>query len=235
MKIWELEWKKINKKPFLRGIIGLAAFSLSIAMLFLFIPDEEMGRGDAMIIREWESLIVLVSCVTLFGFAVLGAVIYVNAVFKEYQGKRSLLLFSYPIERKRMFRAKACLSGISIMAAAFIVNYLVLLVAGLTSNVFHIMPHSFGLKEMVELVAYSLAMAVLASGIGLIALGIGMFRSSAMTVVIATLIIAGVMTNLFSANMFTRIGIAIALVLVLAAGCVAFHQMEVRIKNMEVR
>ena len=110
-----------------------------------------------------------------------------------------------------------------------------LLVAGLTSNVFHIMPHSFGLKEMVELVAYSLAMAVLASGIGLIALGIGMFRSSAMTVVIATLIIAGVMTNLFSANMFTRIGIAIALVLVLAAGCVAFHQMEVRIKNMEVR
>ena len=56
-----------------------------------------------------------------------------------------------------------------------------------------------------------------------------------MTVVIATLIIAGVMTNLFSANMFTRIGIAIALVLVLAAGCVAFHQMEVRIKNMEVR
>ena len=226
MKIWELEWKKINKKPFLRGIIGLAAFSLSIAMLFLFIPDEEMGRGDAMIIREWESLIVLVSCVTLFGFAVLGAVIYVNAVFKEYQGKRSLLLFSYPIERKRMFRAKACLSGISIMAAAFIVNYLVLLVAGLTSNVFHIMPHSFGLKEMVELVAYSLAMAVLASG---------MFRSSTMTVVIATLIIAGVMTNLFSANMFTRIGIAIALVLVLAAGCIAFHQMEVRIKNMEVR
>ena len=107
MKIWELEWKKINKKPFLRGIMGLAAFSLSIAMLFLFIPDEEMGRGDAMIIREWESLIVLVSCVTLFGFAVLGAVIYVNAVFKEYQGKRSLLLFSYPIERKRMFRAKA--------------------------------------------------------------------------------------------------------------------------------
>ena len=52
MKIWELEWKKINKKPFLRGIIGLAAFSLSIAMLFLFIPDEEMGRGDAMIIRK---------------------------------------------------------------------------------------------------------------------------------------------------------------------------------------
>ena len=42
MKIWELEWKKINKKPFLRGIMGLAAFSLSIAMLFLFIPDEEM-------------------------------------------------------------------------------------------------------------------------------------------------------------------------------------------------
>ena len=41
-------------------------------MLFLFIPDEEMGRGDAMIIREWESLIVLVSCITLFGFAVLG-------------------------------------------------------------------------------------------------------------------------------------------------------------------
>ena len=194
MKIWELEWKKINKKPFLRGIIGLAAFSLSIAMLFLFIPDEEMGRGDAMIIREWESLIVLVSCITLFGFAVLGAVIYVNAVFKEYQGKRSLLLFSYPIERKKMFRAKACLSGVSIMAAAFIVNYLVLLAAGLTSNVFHIMPHSFGLAEMLELVIYSLAMAVLASGIGLIALGIGMFRSSAMTVVIATLIIAGVMT-----------------------------------------
>ena len=49
MKIWELEWKKINKKPFLRGIMGLAAFSLFIAMLFLFMPDEEMGRGDAII------------------------------------------------------------------------------------------------------------------------------------------------------------------------------------------
>lgn len=235
MRIWELEWKKINKKPFLWGIMGLAAFDLFIAMLFLFIPDEDMGRGNAMLIREWESLIVLVSCITLLGFAVLGSVIYVNAVYKEYKGKRALLLFSYPIERKRMFRAKACLSGISIMAAAFTVNYLVLLIAGLMSNIFHIMPHSFGIAEMIELVIYSLSMAVLASGTGLIALGIGMFRSSSMTVVIATLIIAGVMTNLFSANMFTRIGVVIALVLVLSASGVAFHKMEGWIKNMEVK
>ena len=67
------------------------------------------------------------------------------------------------------------------------------------------MPHSFGLAEMMELVIYSLAMAVLASGIGLIALGIGMFRSSAMTVVIATLIIAGAVSYTHLVNAWSEL------------------------------
>lgn len=109
MKLMQLELKKINWRPYLGAACGLLAFGLFIALLFCFLPESERGVDDAQFSGSWNSLILLVSCVSMFSFTIFGAVLGSKVILDGYLGKKVLLLFSYPVDRlyfsyRRMIR-----------------------------------------------------------------------------------------------------------------------------------
>lgn len=140
MKLIRLEWEKINPAPYLGTALGLLALSMLIALLFCFLPESEWGPAQMSLSRNWHFLILLVSCVTLFSYTMLGAVLSSRVILTEFLGKNKLLVFSWPISRKRLFAAKTAFLFLFTIAGTFISNLLAVLTTLLLSNLFHGFP-----------------------------------------------------------------------------------------------
>ena len=124
MKLLRLEWKKINPAPYLGTALGLLALGIFIALLFCFLPESERGAADREFTSGWRSLILLVSCVTLFSYAMLGAVLSSKVILDEFLGKKRLLVFSWPVSRRQLFAAKTALIFLFTAAGTFLSNLL---------------------------------------------------------------------------------------------------------------
>ena len=173
MKLIRLEWKKINPAPYLGTALGLLALSMLIALLFCFLPESEWGPAQMSLSRNWHFLILLVSCVTLFSYTMLGAVLSSRVILTEFLGKNKLLVFSWPISRKRLFAAKTAFLFLFTIAGTFVSNLLAVLTTLLLSNLFHGFPGAFTADDLGYLLLVSFSIALLASCICLAAVRFG--------------------------------------------------------------
>lgn len=232
MRTFSLEWRKLNKKPYLYAIGGMSAFSLFTAMLFLFLPEEELDR--AMMTLEWPFLVQLVSCVTLAAFAVFGSVVQAKVVLEEYIGKKVLLLFSYPVKREKMFRTKEFITWGITAGSAFAGNVAALLIAAAVSDIFHILPGEIGVGGYLSILVYSVSISVMAGNIGLISLWFGFWKSSVIASIVSALLVVIPVSNLFSGGFFNGSLLLIGVILTVVFSLVFYVKLESRVKNMEV-
>lgn len=232
MRILRLEWQKIKKEPYIGAFVGMTLFSIFIAMLFIFLPEEELDRGQME--RDWQFLTMLVSCVTLAEFTIMGAVMNARVTLDEYMGKKVLLLFAYPVERKALFRAKTAICWCMTVIGAFVGNMAAVMIAGGVSNLFHIIPEGFGIKEFGALLFYSVTMAFLAGCVGVVSLWFGFWKSSVIVEIVSALIMIMPVTNMLSAQIIFDAAIIIIVCIALLASIAVFKRLEFKIRNMEV-
>lgn len=202
MKLLRLEWKKINPAPYLGTALGLLALSIFIALLFCFLPESERGAAELEFVSGWRSLILLVSCVTLFSHAMLGAVLSSKVILGEFLGKNRLLVFSWPVSRRQLFAAKTTLIFLFTAAGAFLCNLLSVSTALFFSALFHGFPGAFLPSDLGYLLLVSFCIALLASCICLVAVWFGFRRKSSTAVIVAALILIAPMTNIAAAGMY---------------------------------
>nr|WP_308628723.1 ABC transporter permease [uncultured Eisenbergiella sp.] len=202
MKLLRLEWKKINPAPYLGAALGLLALSIFIALLFCFLPESERGAAELEFVSGWRSLILLVSCVTLFSHAMLGAVLSSKVILGEFLGKNRLLVFSWPVSRRQLFAAKTTLIFLFTAAGAFLCNLLSVSTALFFSALFHGFPGAFLPSDLGYLLLVSFCIALLASCICLVAVWFGFRRKSSTAVIVAALILIAPMTNIAAAGMY---------------------------------
>lgn len=202
MKLLRLEWKKINPAPYLGAALGLLALSIFIALLFCFLPESERGAAELEFVSGWRSLILLVSCVTLFSYAMLGAVLSSKVILGEFLGKNRLLVFSWPVSRRQLFAAKTTLIFLFTAAGAFLCNLLSVSTALFFSALFHGFPGAFLPSDLGYLLLVSFCIALLASCICLVAVWFGFRRKSSTAVIVAALILIAPMTNIAAAGMY---------------------------------
>lgn len=232
MRIVSIEWTKIKKAPYLWALTGFLLFNLFVVLLFLFLPEEELGLG--LMERNWKFLSMLLSCVTLAEFTILGAALNAKVTLDEYMGKKVLLLFSYPVERKALFRAKTAICWCLTAGSAWIMNFMIILIAGGISNLFQIMPKGLGGSELVYALVHSVEVAVLAGCVGLISLWFGFWKSSVIVEIISSLIMIMPVTNMISSQIIWGTGMITIVILALVISIVVCKKLEFKIKNMEV-
>ena len=230
MRYLRLEWKKLPIKFYLCVAAGLFVFSLFIGLLFLFLPAAEMDSEDVVFSTSWGGLIVMVSSISMFEFSVMGAVVHGKGVLDEYMGRKVLLLFSYPVRREVLFWVKIAVSAAITVAA----NLVAVLTVGLVSDIGLVMPEFFGIFEIIQGILYSLFVAVGVDAISLISLWFGFLRQSLTAGIIAALILAILITQVFAMNLVWNMGMLLLIAIVVVFGAGSFCSLERKIRNMEV-
>ena len=105
-KLISLEVKRNRLHPYhiavLIGGFTLLAFHYFMAAIPLIDPTE----ADIAMFSSYDFLFNLNHLVSMAIFGILGAVMGTRFVIEEYSGAKAVLLFSYPISRKKMMGAK---------------------------------------------------------------------------------------------------------------------------------
>lgn len=230
IKLAKLEFKKFG---FSRYVKGALIATLIIAGLFIAIIFSERTSGDggittgislheqssdlpssyAGVFRDIGSLVNIT-------FVVFASVLIAKLIIGEYKNKTITLLFTYPVNRKKLLATKLMIVSLFALFASLFANLV-------TSSLFCLFNHYYDfidepltqgilVKQLIGMVLYSIANA----GICLIPVYFGMRKKSVpATILSSILLVTLVMSNNggFSLSDFVAIPLSVAAIGVLVA------------------
>ena len=173
-----LELKKNNINTYILADIIIAITMIGFLFLFAYAPLIEPNDKDMAV------------------FCVMSAVMYCRFVIEDYSGKRPILLFSYPVSRKKVVLSKLLIvCGFTIISMV-ICNFIVFLIFGITENFIHLVGNNFTVSIISNIVENTILMSAIAATIGVIAVGIGFIKKSVPTTIISAVLLASLMCNI---------------------------------------
>lgn len=196
LKLIKLELRKNNIRTYVIASIIIAVVMLGFLYLFAYAPKLEPNDKDMEVFLGYNNLIPLFGVLNMAAFCVLSAVMYSKFIIEDYSGKRPILLFSYPVSRKRILFTKLSVVCIFTILSMLISNLVIFLIFGITERFMHLVSGIFTASIMLQAIKTTIVMAFIAASIGIIAVGIGFIKKSVPTTIVSAVLIASLMCNI---------------------------------------
>lgn len=230
MKLFKLECQKVNWRPYLLSVLGIAGFLLGMMYLVSFVSGQAFIEvPGAPEFKTLDDLFMLVSITAAVIFSVLAAVLFSRTVIEPYGGRQVQLLFSYPVKRSRIIWLKIGLvygfvmvTLVASLGISLGVFYLTEQFAPiLTDNTIH-------LGSILSQTFLALCVAIAISSI---ALSIAFKKKSVQLTIVLTIVFAAIISNVLQLNdTFLNLGAAVFLI---AGTVVALLHVVRQVKVME--
>ncbi|MGF9977147.1 ABC transporter permease [Viridibacillus arvi] len=216
LKLMQLELVKNKFGWYFRGAIIANILMIALLWFIMYISQIE----NDIIATTHLDFFVLIGAMVRATFIVFASVLIAKIVIGEYKSKTILIMFSYPINRKKLIASKL----LFIVAITFITmllsNIVVAGIFSIISNVFNIVPFSITasqyIAEVLKMIPYSFASAV----ISLIPLYFGMRKHSVPTTILSSLLVVSIVCSsnpVFSMVTFIPVQLGFAVVGVIIA------------------
>lgn len=228
LKLIQLEWQKSSISHYFKGLaISIVAIFAAVALMAL----GSRGESEPMF-QNYTEFMSLTDILMRITYIIFASVILSRLVIEEYKSNMIQVLFTYPLQRKKIIQAKLSIvfgfSFFSIIVSTFVINLLVYFLnpmIGLFEGPVHI-------GDMTATLPATLIHAFMIAGISLIPLSFGMRKkSTASTITSAVVIGFAVNTTVSdgssSTSLFHFIAIPIALCLLgLILGYLSFYKVD---------
>ncbi len=216
LHLMKLELKKFKLGWYVkRAIIA----NIVILALMIFVSIIAQVEGDAEI-RNPETILLMASTIVRATFIVFGSVLIARLIIGEYKNKTILLMFSYPINRKKMMASKLAITAIVTFITVIVSNILVVGIFFGIDSYFSILPNSFTVDQLVQEGIKLVPLAIATAGMSLIPLYFGMRKRSVPTTIVSSLIVVTIAMNgnpEFSTATFLPLQLALAAIGVVIA------------------
>ncbi|PFB62554.1 ABC transporter permease [Bacillus cereus] len=216
LHLMKLELKKFKLGWYVkRAIIA----NIVILALMIFVSIIAQVEGDAEI-RNPETILLMASTIVRATFIVFGSVLIARLIIGEYKNKTILLMFSYPINRKKMMASKLAIAAIVTFITVIVSNILVVGVFFGIDSYFSILPNSFTVDQLMQEGIKLVPLAIATAGMSLIPLYFGMRKRSVPTTIVSSLIVVSIAMNSnpeFPAATFLPLQLALAAIGVVIA------------------
>ena len=167
-------------------------------------------------------------------FCILAAVMYTKYVVQEYGSKQLFLLFSYPIERKKVALSKLAVVTGFITLAMFIGYIPPLVLYGLTEMWTPIVRDVMSLQFVLSTLKLLAIMVISVNGISLIAMRIGFIKKSLPTTIVSSFVLFGIIGNAVVRSFHNdKALIALSVLVICVAVLVAYSLLQV-VHKMEL-
>ncbi|ALL20938.1 ABC transporter permease [Bacillus tropicus] len=216
LHLMKLELKKFKLGWYVkRAIIA----NIVILALMIFVSIIAQVEGDAEI-RNPETILLMASTIVRATFIVFGSVLIARLIIGEYKNKTILLMFSYPINRKKMMASKLAIAAIVTFITVIVSNILVVGIFFGIDSYFSILPNSFTVDQLMQEGIKLVPLAIATAGMSLIPLYFGMRKRSVPTTIVSSLIVVSIAMNSnpeFPAATFLPLQLALAAIGVVIA------------------
>ena len=147
------------------------------------------GEVDAIEFSTYENIWTLINALQTVAYAVLISVMFSTFIIKEYAGKLNLLLFTYPVDKSTLLKAKVLLVAFSGIGGMLLGSALIFFIFFITKRIFPLVPDTF---------------SVYALCVGIVATKIGFIKMSVQTTIVSAIIIASCSANVISTMSYTN-------------------------------
>lgn len=207
LNLMKLEMKKFKFGGYLRGVVIANIAIIGLLMLIYF----DLGK-EIPAFSDYSESFFIISLIVKGTFMIFASVLIAKLIINEYKSKTISVLFTYPIDRKKIMAAKLTLIGV--------ITFAVILVSTLISaTVFYIVdaqmqyiPDSLTSGMLIEQALNLLMHALSGAGMSLIPLFFGLRKKSvSATIVSSILIVMIVCSNNMGFSLSSIIAIPIGL------------------------
>lgn len=230
IKLIKLELQRINLRPY---FISSAIFGIILLIFTYFVAYVAQVEQEVQFMT-YGNIFRFTGAIGILLFGVLSAAMYAKLIIEEYSGKRLALLFSYPVDRKRIFTAKVLIVFVFVVLSLLFCTILPIYIFSATESFSPIVSDTMTSNLFIKAMSNMAVSLIAVSAIGLLAMGIGFIKKSVSVTLISAFILSGLYGNIAvsSAGNFavTFLIAGISLVAIL----VVFVTLSHKINHMEV-
>ncbi len=191
LKLMRLEWKKHHLSSYFKGM-AICIVSIFTAMCFMsWISKVE----DELIFTDYAGYMAFADIFIRITFTIFSAVILSKVVIEEYKNKTIQLLFTYPLQRKKLMQAKLLIVFLfcffSMIITTFIMSMLVFILNPMI-GFFEVPVH---IQDMMAIVPTTLINSFMIAGVSLIPLYFGMRKKSTPATITSAILIGCVLSS----------------------------------------
>lgn len=227
----KLEKMKINLKPYWYSVVYIT-FSIMMIMLIILFSSKFSLTADIELkeFMNYSDLIKLTLLLSLSCFSILSTVMFSKIIIEEYVSKKAILMFTYPINRKKLLDSKLLYIIGFTCFSIILSNLLIFYVLFIFNNFIGFIENPISKNILFYLSINILLTTIISIGISLFSLFIGFIKRSTITSIITNIIIIALVSNSLMFDIAILVSSSIS---VLLATCVIFT-LKRKISNIEV-
>ena len=188
LQLIKLEIKKSNLGWYIKGAL-LANIILTAIMCFvIFIAQQESDLP----ITTYQDVYLFIGAIVRATFIVFASVLIAKLIIEEYKSKTILILFSYPVSRKKIIASKLILIALLTFITMMLSNAIVAGLFSIINAYFPIVPFEMTGNQFVGEVSNIVLFAIASAGMSLIPLYFGMRHHSIPATIGSSLIIVAI-------------------------------------------
>lgn len=233
MKLLKLELKKNKIRTYLMATFIITITMLGFLYLLAYAPMLEPNDPDMAVFSGFINLIPLFSALNAAVFCVLSAVMYSKFIIEDYTEKRVILLFSYPVSRKKIMLSKLSVVSIFIIASTTISNIMIFLIFGISNQFIHLVNEKFTVPVMIHAVETTLTMSIVAASIGIISAGIGFIKKSVPATIVSAVLISSFMCNIVFNTISNKPVMYLFSIMIMLIGILFSILLMIKVNTME--
>ncbi|KIV70069.1 MULTISPECIES: ABC transporter permease [Bacillus] len=191
LRLMKLELRKFKLGWYVkRAVIA----NIVILALLIFVSIVAQIEGDPKI-RDPQIILSMASALVRATFIIFGGVLIAKLIIDEYKSKTILLMFSYPINRKKMLASKLAITATLTFITVILSNILVVGIFFGIDSYFSILPNSFTVDQLIQEGINLIPLAIATAGISLIPLYFGMRKRSVPATIVSSIIVVLIAIN----------------------------------------
>jgi len=188
LHLLKLELKKFNLGWYVKGAIIANIVITAIVCCVIYIAQRE---GDIPI-STYQDVYVMIGASVRATFIVFASILIAKLVIEEYKNRTILIMFTYPVSRKKLIASKLTLIAFITLLTMILSN---IVVAGLFSIIniyFPIVPFTITVNQFIGEVINIVPFAIASTGISLIPLYFGMRNHSVPATIGSSLLVVAI-------------------------------------------
>lgn len=194
LQIIKLEWNKNQMTRYFK------TFVICILSIYGFVTLISLDSGEMGSFQEYMSLITIISNITFITF---GSVLLSRLIISEFRTKTMQVLFTYPIQRKKLLLAKLILAYTFTAGSLFMSILLIQIITYFLQPSLELFTGTITWQEIVASFPKTVANAFSMGAIAIIPLFFGMRKKSTATTITSAVIIGVLVNSTFSDNGMT--------------------------------
>lgn len=195
----QLEIQRNKLVSYIKAWLIITGTMLAFLYLVAVIPRIEPQEAAQEIFNTYQGHSSLNGILYMAMFTIFTAVLYARFVVEEYAGGRALLLFSYPVNREKIFFSKIILVLVLSVGGALLSGIAGFSIFYMTEAIFPICQDVLSFSVIINTLIKLLVYSVMAAAAGSIALWFGFRQKSVLTTIISAVILIVVASQCLSA------------------------------------